>query len=198
MRRAPRHGKRGKRAQHRRMGMEHVRPPFVDDPRDPLGPSAHRLPFPIGSKAAVARFPHAAERQAVHLFLVRAVGGMPDAGHAHDLPAEALLCFQDRARAEGVAAVEWQAVVEDVEDPRHVAHAFRRKGLTPPQPRPGYRWNGNGNRLPMIDNFSLLVSHGLVLIVFWRLLFRRDLDREGPEQRPDIIGRTAREERHDA
>lgn len=35
----------------------------------------------------------------------------------------------------------------------------------------------------MIDNFALLVSHGLVLVVFWRLLRRADLDSEArPEQ----------------
>jgi hypothetical protein len=30
----------------------------------------------------------------------------------------------------------------------------------------------------MIDNFSLAVSHGLMLIAAWRLIFRRDLDAE--------------------
>jgi len=30
----------------------------------------------------------------------------------------------------------------------------------------------------MIDNFSLLLSHGLVLVAFWRLLSRPDLDDE--------------------
>lgn len=35
----------------------------------------------------------------------------------------------------------------------------------------------------MIDNFSLLVSHGLILIACLRLLRRPDLDREG-EERP--------------
>ncbi len=30
----------------------------------------------------------------------------------------------------------------------------------------------------MIDNLSLLVSHGLLLIACWRLLFRDDLDVE--------------------
>lgn len=28
----------------------------------------------------------------------------------------------------------------------------------------------------MIDNFSLLLSHGLLLILFWRLTRRPDLD----------------------
>lgn len=30
----------------------------------------------------------------------------------------------------------------------------------------------------MIDMFSLLVSHGLIVIAFWRLLGRPDLDNE--------------------
>ncbi len=30
----------------------------------------------------------------------------------------------------------------------------------------------------MIDTFSLMVSHGLILIALWRLLSRADLDRE--------------------
>jgi len=33
----------------------------------------------------------------------------------------------------------------------------------------------------MIDNFSLLVSHGLVLLACWRLLSRPDLDQERTE-----------------
>jgi hypothetical protein len=36
----------------------------------------------------------------------------------------------------------------------------------------------------MIDNFSLAVSHGLMLIAAWRLIFRRDLDAETPPK-PD-------------
>lgn len=30
----------------------------------------------------------------------------------------------------------------------------------------------------MIDNLSLLLSHGLILLVFWRLMSRPDLDEE--------------------
>lgn len=30
----------------------------------------------------------------------------------------------------------------------------------------------------MIDHFSLAVSHGLMLLAAWRLIFRPDLDRE--------------------
>ncbi len=32
----------------------------------------------------------------------------------------------------------------------------------------------------MIDNFSLALTHGLLLLVAWRLLFRADLDSEPP------------------
>lgn len=32
----------------------------------------------------------------------------------------------------------------------------------------------------MIDNLTLLLSHGLILIAFWRLLSRPDLDNERP------------------
>ena len=30
----------------------------------------------------------------------------------------------------------------------------------------------------MIDNFSLALTHGLLLLAAWRLIFRADLDRE--------------------
>jgi len=30
----------------------------------------------------------------------------------------------------------------------------------------------------VIDNFALALSHGLLLLAAWRLLFRPDLDRE--------------------
>ena len=37
----------------------------------------------------------------------------------------------------------------------------------------------------MIDNFSLLISHGLILLAAWRLVFRPDLDVEAPPARGD-------------
>jgi len=37
----------------------------------------------------------------------------------------------------------------------------------------------------MIDNFSLAISHGLILLAVWRLFFRPDLDDENaPEPEP--------------
>ena len=36
----------------------------------------------------------------------------------------------------------------------------------------------------MIDNLSLAISHGLMLLAAWRLLTRRDLD----DDRPDADG----------
>ncbi|GAA4760661.1 hypothetical protein GCM10023219_00430 [Stakelama sediminis] len=35
----------------------------------------------------------------------------------------------------------------------------------------------------MIDNFALGLTHALLLLIIWRLLFRRDLDQETPETR---------------
>lgn len=37
-----------------------------------------------------------------------------------------------------------------------------------------------GARSLMIDNLTILLTHGLMLIAAWRLLKRPDLDREGP------------------
>ncbi len=37
----------------------------------------------------------------------------------------------------------------------------------------------------MIDNFALALSHGLILLAAWRLLWRRDLDdAAAPEPEP--------------
>lgn len=50
----------------------------------------------------------------------------------------------------------------------------------------------------MIDNFSLAVSHGLMLLAAWRLIFRRDLDREERPQ-PDTQPQSfAKGRSHDA
>ena len=37
----------------------------------------------------------------------------------------------------------------------------------------------------MIDNFALALSHGLMLLVAWRLLKRPDLDAEDADPRAD-------------
>ena len=34
----------------------------------------------------------------------------------------------------------------------------------------------------MIDNFAIAVSHGLILIALWRLLWRPDLDSDNPQE----------------
>ncbi len=44
----------------------------------------------------------------------------------------------------------------------------------------------------MIDNFSLGITHGLLLLIAVRLLFRRDLDLDNPgEEKPRGWGRKA-------
>ena len=42
----------------------------------------------------------------------------------------------------------------------------------------------------MIDTFSLLLSHALILIACWRLLGRGDLDREDPAPPAGAANRT--------
>ncbi len=42
----------------------------------------------------------------------------------------------------------------------------------------------------MIDNFSVLLTHGLMLLAAWRLLRRPDLDREGAPPFPRFGRRT--------
>lgn len=47
----------------------------------------------------------------------------------------------------------------------------------------------------MIDNFSIVLSHGLLLLAFWLLTRRDDLDREPPPEpdtEPQGFGATKR------
>lgn len=61
----------------------------------------------------------------------------------------------------------------------------------------GHRRDGRG-RVQMIDNLSILLSHGLLLLTFWLLSRREDLDVEAPPERdPEpqgfgIVSRAAR------
>jgi hypothetical protein len=38
------------------------------------------------------------------------------------------------------------------------------------------------SRATMIDTFTLLISHGLILLTAWRLLSRNDLDVDSPPE----------------
>jgi hypothetical protein len=62
-----------------------------------------------------------------------------------------------------------------------------RQRLTPRQLRfATRRWQALRTRGPMIDNFALGLSHGLMLLAAWLLLRRPDLDHEpGPRDRPE-------------
>jgi hypothetical protein len=74
-------------------------------------------------------------------------------------------------------------MIEDVEDAHPRPHA--RQGLTARQPSRAKAFRvcvRTGP--PMIDNFALALSHGLLILTAWRLLRRPDLDRESlPEDR---------------
>ncbi|GAB5488928.1 MAG: hypothetical protein Pars2KO_24980 [Parasphingorhabdus sp.] len=41
-------------------------------------------------------------------------------------------------------------------------------------------WDDPGS---MVDNFSILLTHALLLIAAWRLIHREDLDKEDPPER---------------
>lgn len=55
-----------------------------------------------------------------------------------------------------------------------------------------------GRNEHMIDNLSLLLSHGLILIACWRLLSRPDMDEERPVDPRSFFARRPPEERRDA
>ncbi|BAK68327.1 hypothetical protein SLG_36520 [Sphingobium sp. SYK-6] len=51
----------------------------------------------------------------------------------------------------------------------------------------------------MVDTFSLLLTHGLILLACWRLLGRNDLDDESGGETRDLLGRPREtRDRHDA
>jgi hypothetical protein len=57
------------------------------------------------------------------------------------------------------------------------------------------RIRGEGDGTPMIDNFSILLSHVLLAIALWRLMNRPDLDHEDPpvqDEKPTGFGQRNR------
>jgi hypothetical protein len=89
--------------------------------------------------------------------------------------------------------VERQAVIENVEDPRH-GRQFCSEGLTGRQPgavnhRPAgtnFARAGQG-RNGVIDNFALGLIHLLLGIAIWKLLLRPDLDRDPDEPQTPVV-----------
>jgi len=61
--------------------------------------------------------------------------------------------------------------------------AFDLTPLTPLQPRLAKPSEDGAE--PMIDNLSLGISHGLILLAVWRLFRRADLDIDDAPQTPD-------------
>jgi hypothetical protein len=64
---------------------------------------------------------------------------------------------------------------------RGMAQMRARKGLTPRQPVTSIT---GAREPPLVDNFSIFLSHALLLIALWRLLQRPELDVEAPPE-PD-------------
>jgi hypothetical protein len=76
--------------------------------------------------------------------------------------------------------VQRQPVIEDVEDAHDQRHAT--EGLTGRQLGPAMkRWHSARTGRTMIDIFALAVSHGLIALALWRLVWRDDLDGEQPD-----------------
>src|SRR3546814_9367246 len=74
--------------------------------------------------------------------------------------------------------------------------SFACKALTRRQPRSSRLASPSATEMArqnMIDNFALFVSHGLLLLAAWRLIFRDDLDKETP---PDVVRKERRSEEH--
>ncbi|MEP2101280.1 hypothetical protein [Parasphingorhabdus sp.] len=73
-----------------------------------------------------------------------------------------------------------------------MAQTVARKGLTSRQPKACIACTDTHEsdalveaaKLHMIDNFSIALTHGLLLIAVWRLIHRPDLDHEDPPE-PD-------------
>ncbi|WP_168844538.1 hypothetical protein [Sphingomonas sp. S2M10] len=73
-------------------------------------------------------------------------------------------------------------MIQKVQDSHGRLHATPR--LTARQPRLGYQVSGRNSR-SMIDNLSLALTHGLMLLAAFLQLRRPDLDREQAAPPPD-------------
>ncbi len=76
--------------------------------------------------------------------------------------------------------MQGQRVVEDVEDAQHRHCKNATTSLTGRQPGAATRIGLTGHGR-LIDLFTLALTHGLVVIALWRLLFRAELDDEHPQ-----------------
>ena len=103
------------------MSVENVGPPFAGKPDDGLRVRAYLAPFadPCGPARSAGR---SVKRQTVDRFRLRPFGFMAEAGDAADLETLRRLRLHDGAHAEGIAAVQRQRVVEDVQ---HAGHRDR-------------------------------------------------------------------------
>ena len=63
--------------------------------------------------------------QPVHVFFRHPAFDLPRAGDVEGLPTQGALLAQNRGAAEGVAGMQWDGMVEDVED----AHGYEMFGV---------------------------------------------------------------------
>ena len=122
----------GEGVENGRMDVELVRLPLFDQAVEPRGERADLAPF-AQRRGRSGYHRRSEEGDAVDQFRVAAACTLANPGQAGDLQAPRLLGGDDRPRAERIAAVKRQAVVEHVQD----AHAprFATTNLTLRQPR---------------------------------------------------------------
>jgi hypothetical protein len=121
---------RGNRVERGRVRVQDVRLDLRDDLGQAPGQAVDHLFLvqhrQFGQRSARGR--GAVEVQAVDGFFQIVAGMLLGAGHMEGFPAERALLAQDRAGAEGVAAVQRDRVVEDVQDTHHAPSiSLRRK-----------------------------------------------------------------------
>ena len=111
----------GEAAKRGRVGVEDIRAPFARDGFDAASQRADFLPFRQPRRARrLARC--AVKREAIVQFELcpGERRGVAQAGEAAHFMPQPFLRLEDRARAEGVAALQRQRVIEDMENPGHV------------------------------------------------------------------------------
>ena len=113
------HALRRDRVQHRRMGMNDVRPPLAHQRVDRIGMGGDIAPFANQRIAAGRHAGGTVEGQPVHYFFRRAIRHMTMPGNAAHFPPTRHLRPQDRTGAKGIAAVQRQTVVQDMENTSH-------------------------------------------------------------------------------
>ena len=116
------------------MRVQYVRPPFIAELLDPARKLVNLAPFAQPRRAA-GHAAGAVKHQPVRFLALRPVCAVAQPGDARHLQPQPLLGLQDRARAKGITAVQWQRMVEYVENAGHDGALPAMTSLTGRQPQ---------------------------------------------------------------